>query len=121
MTLTTEWNIPDALDPFYLELQGMGFVNTTAPTPAEWELPGTMQVILEHVARETTIRYRAVPPAPPEPIHSVEGQIRYDKGFPWSERKKTQDCSLQEFRAWLLMVSRLIETQVRAGQVQSRL
>lgn len=120
MTLTSEWSVSDALTPFYLELQGMGFVNTTAPTPDEWELPGSMQVRLQHVARQSTIRYRAIPPDPPEPIHSIEGQIRYDKGFPWSSRTQTQHCSREEFSAWLLQTSRLIETQVRAREVQSR-
>jgi len=120
MTLTSSWDVSEAMATFYLELEGMGFVNRTAPTPDEWELPGSMQVRINHVARETTIRYRHVPPPPPEPIHSVEGQLEYDRQFLWSARKQTQHCSLEEFGAWLLQTSRLIETQTRAYQAQSR-
>ena len=120
MSLTTEWTVPDALAPFYLELEAMGFVNRTAPTPDEWNHPAGYQVRLSHVARETRIRFRNTPPEPPERIAGIDAQARYDRTFPWSARVHTQRCSLEEFRSWLLSISRTIENQLKALQAQSR-
>ncbi len=120
MTLTSSWDVSEAMAVFYLELEGMGFVNDTPPTPDEWSHPDGMQVRISHVARTTLVRYRATPPPPPEPIHSVEGKIKYDKGFLWSHLDARQDTSLEEFTAFLLRASRTIQTQLRMKQSQSR-
>jgi hypothetical protein len=115
------WDVPEQMRFFYDELRMMGFVNTTPPTPDEWEhQPGVLQVRISHVARETTIRYRGTPPAPAERIPSIEGQRNYDKSFPWSSTTWTHNCSPETFRAFLARVSRTIGTELTMRQSQSR-
>lgn len=114
------WDVPTAMQPFYDELRMMGFVNRTAPTPDEWDHPSGLQVRLNHVARETIIRYRATPPEPPERISSTTGQIDYDRQHPWNETKWPQNCPEPQFRAFLARVSRTIGTELTMRQSQSR-
>jgi hypothetical protein len=114
------WDVPDQMTFFYNELRMLGFVNTTPPTPDEWDHPGGLQVRISHVARQTTIRYRATPPPPKSPIRSVEGQKQYDNSFPWSSSAWTQNCPPDQFRAFLARVSRVIGTELTMRQSQSR-
>src|SRR5215813_1045194 len=110
--MTEHIDVPLAMAELYTDLQMMGFVNRTPPTPDEWDHPAGYQVRITHVARTTTIRHRAAPPPPPEPIHSTEGQLRYDRSFGWSETSHTQYCALEEFTGWLAQAGRTIGTSM---------
>jgi len=124
MTTYTEAlaDVPATMARFYTSLQMLRFVIMTPPTPSEWEAasPGTgYQVRISHAARPTTIRHRAKPPAPPEPIHAIDAQIRYDHTFPWSELSHTQHCSEAEFADFLDRAARTIGTEMTFRSAQS--
>lgn len=96
----------------YETLTDLGFVNTTPPTPDEWDHPDGLQVRIRHVAGICEIRYRQTPPG--SESHGIDKQLEHDRSYPWNVMSRDYGPTVTSFNVWLVGAGGTIATQLRA-------
>jgi len=102
------FNVPDAMTPFYLTLQDLGWAGTSSE-PDEWSSSDDeFELVISHASSTCTIRYR-------RKIHHQPGESSeafYDrrKAAGWNTLAREHGYSVTSFQDWLARSLNVITT-----------